>query len=179
MKKFLAACLAPLLAHCATAPAPCGEISTAAYDKASLSRNLAGVKIPVLQSFHLEKKWASRFVVLKNGGYSITYTKPGEQNESLAIYGAPGRISSESAPQPPTFQGAPQIWKTAKILGKPIRYYQMDTDPSGAMIPTLSTVTFTIETPEQPVASYRIVATSFHQDLAKYAEAYLKAVDGF
>lgn len=191
MKKCSLALL-PLLfvTGCAVGNKKDPGIQTAPYYEKDSSPTLEGVKIPVMQSFEFDKKWGKpKIVVLGNGGYLLRYSQPGSSFETLQIFGAPGRIESD-APTPPPYTDidAPdaetgyartkkyaQRWSTVTLLGRPVHYY-LRQPGSGADAPQWSTVSFCLETPDAPVASYRILASSNQQDGTKIMEGYMKTV---
>ena len=191
MNKYPLALL-PLLfiASCAVEDKKDPGIDTSVYHLSEHSPSLEGVKIPVMQSFGLDKKWGKpKIVVLKNGGYWLSYSKPGSSFEMLRIYGTPGRVESD-APEPPPYRdiGAPapgtdypsmqeytQKWNTIELLGRPIHYY-LRSPGGGADAPEWSTVSFCLEKPGEPTASYRIVSSSNLEHGDKIMEGYMKTV---
>ena len=162
-------------------------IQPSAYYSLKPAASLDEVKIPVLKSPALEKRWGKPEIALRpNGGYMLTYSKPGDSFETLRIFGEPGRIDSD-APTPPTYtdiaapgSNSPQLreymqeWSTVTVLGRPIHYY-LRSSGGGADAPEWSTVTFPMGT-LGPTNSYRILATSNQEDGGKVAEGYMRTV---
>ncbi len=191
MSKCLPFLLIPLFTGCAVEKMKEEDpgIPTTPYHMAEPVRSLDGVKIPVMRSAELERKWGKpRIVVLPDGGYSLSYSKPGSSFETLRIYGAPGTIDSD-APEPPPYTDIafdpetrnvttaryPQKWNTVTLIGRPIHYY-LHSPGGGADAPQWSTVTFPLHWPDGPSASYRIMTTSNLYEEKDVQERYLKTV---
>jgi hypothetical protein len=179
----------PFLTQCAPDTSADPGLSLEQYHSIEPAKTLDGVKIPVMRSPSLDRKWGKpEITVLPNGGYSLYYSAPNQNFESLRIYGVPGRIDSD-APEPPsvidvawdnktnnpTTKPYPQKWSTVNLLGRPVHCYALAAG-GGADAPQISTVTFPIERPGFPVASYRIVSSSNLADSGAASESYLESV---
>lgn len=183
--------LLPLLAlsACTTNAPKDPGIQPSAYYSIEPTTSLDSVQIPVLKSAALEKRWGKPEIIVRpNGGYLLSYSKPGDSFETLRIFGEPGRIDTES-PTPPTYTdiGPPapgsssprmiehtQEWSTVTLLGRPVHYY-LRSPGGGADAPEWSTVTFS-RGELGPSASYRILTTSNQEEGEKIAEGYMKTV---
>jgi hypothetical protein len=191
MKRLLLLPLTIVLQQCASGPKEIADkgIDRVPFHRAEKTDSLAGVSIPVLRSPVLEKSWGKpEITVLSDGSYHLHYSKPGSSFESLAIYGIPGSLNSDSA-TPPTYRVMDfdpkkkipitvvrnQQWETIHLLDRPIHVYT-DNPGSGADAFELSTVTFPHPLPGKPVGSYRITSSSNLDDATKAIHSYMKTV---
>ncbi len=173
-----------LLAHCASDPNPKDSSGTEVAAQREKSNNLADIEIPLLHSPELERRWGKPTVsVYEDGSYRLSYVDPNASFESLSISGGPDRVDTDG-PVAPTYSGAyplpdgrvpefSQDWKTATVLGKPTHYYQSGSE-SGADAPEFTTVTFPVELPGKPVASYSLRAASNKENAKKEVEGFFK-----
>lgn len=187
MKKIAGFIPLLLLAHCGPELAPTlpdRGLDIQAFHGVHAPEKRASITIPILRSPELERRWGKpQITVLADGTYRLEYSKPGNHWETLTIYGTPGRIDSDGPEAPPvraigiSKNGKPQgvyikqQWRTTTILGRPIHFHETD-QGTGADPVMHSTVTFPIERPGQPVASYRLTATSNQQDAEVIISSY-------
>lgn len=149
----------------------------------------AAVKVPLLKSPALERRWGRPALKVKaDGSYELTYQNPARSFQMLSIYGAPGSFPRAGATppnladldyDPATKQmvpvSRPQQWQTITIAGQAVRYYVAQPD-SGADPARMRTETFTLTAPDGRTASYLLeadsdteAAGSSHQDLMRTA----------
>lgn len=179
MKKSALLLLLPLLQQCGTKTDVTSGIDRTPFHHAPNVRNLDGVAIPVLRSSPLEKRWGKpEIAVTADGGYHLSYRKPGDHFEGLDIYGIPGVINSD-APNPPDIihyeTRTPQKWQNYFIAGMAIHVF-VETPGGGDTPSTVSTVTFPVQLQGKPAASYRIVATSNDGENSAAIRSYLTSV---
>lgn len=178
MKKAALLVLIPLLQHCGTRPAAqSGDgLDRTPFHHAPTAKNLDGVTISILRSPSLEKRWGKpEIAVTPEGGYHLSYRKPGDHFEGLDIYALPGSLDSD-APNPPDIihyeTRSPQKWRNYFIAGIVVHAF-VETPGGGDTPATVSTVTFPVSLSGKPTASYRIVATSNNGEDSKEIRTYL------
>lgn len=191
---FLTLSSLPILTQC-TSTKPPGEKNNPGLDRGPYhmaekkSASLTGVALPILRSPSLEKRWGKpEITILPSGGYSLQYSKPGDSFETLSVYAAPGTLDSDS-PTPPTYTDmgydeirkepipveVKQSWRTVSIAGRPTHVYT-DSPGGGADPLQFSTVTFPVQNPGKPAASYRVTASSNLEDADNIILSYMRTV---
>lgn len=137
------------------------------------NRDPSRIKVPVLRSATLEKRWGRpTLLVGPNGGYALRYKDPRHHGSHLTIFGSARKYPTAGPFAPPyTDLGADprtgtfsprevaQSWKNARIAGRNVRYCiaeaRSDEDPI-----QYSTETFRLTAPDGRTASYRLRSAS-------------------
>lgn len=137
------------------------------------NRDASRIKVPVLRSAALEKRWGKpRLLVGPNGGYALRYEHPRQRGSHLTIFGsarkypvagpfAPPYTDLGADPQSGTFspREVAQSWQNVRIAGRGVRYCiaeaRSDEDPV-----QYTTETFRLTAPDGRTASYRLRSAS-------------------
>lgn len=133
------------------------------------NRDLSRIRIPILRSAALEKRWGKpRTLSGPKGGYAMSYQDPRNKSHHVTIYGSPDSFPIAGITPPPytelgrdrknnTYEPkeVQQLWQLATINGRIVRY--CISEGSDENHPDqLSTETFRTTAPDGRSASYRI-----------------------
>ena len=147
MKKYILLFFLPILTQCSTGP-----------DKS------AG-PVPTLHNRALEKSWGMPVREQTSDGFRLTYNNPSYSLNRLTI-NARNRMWA-SHQYPPNVKGQkfvngefiptskPQVFRSATIIGKKIKYYQTD-EGSGADAPRFRAMGVQLTDPSGAVGNYLI-----------------------
>lgn len=130
------------------------------------SGDLAEAKVPVLRSAYLEKNWGlPQITTFSDGSYRMRF----RQGNTLNFVFIHGLVNPSATPSQapdvedygPVMEGGAepkrtkQQWRTADVLGHPVKWYQHDTG-GGADFPCYKTVDFALTAPDGRKGHYRI-----------------------
>lgn len=133
------------------------------------NRDPARIKVPVLRSAVLEKRWGKpRLLVGPNGGYALRYENPRRPGTHLTIFGSARKYPTAGPFAPPyTDLGADagsgtfsprevaQSWKSTLIAGREVRYCIAEAGSEDDPV-QYTTETFRLTAPDGRTASYRL-----------------------
>lgn len=133
------------------------------------NRDLSRIRIPILRSATLEKRWGKpRTLSGPKGGYAMRYQDPRNKDRHVTLFGSPDSFPIAGLTPPPytelgrdqkTNTYAPrevqQMWQLTSINGRPVRYCIAEGGGEGQAM-QFSTETFRTTAPDGRSASYRI-----------------------
>lgn len=133
------------------------------------NRDLSRIKVPILRSATLEKRWGKpRTLSGPKGGYAMRYQDPRNKSRHVTIFGSPDSFPIAGVTPPPytelgrdhdnnTYEPkeVQQLWQLATINGRLVRYC-ISEGGDGSHPDQLSTETFRTTAPDGRSASYRI-----------------------
>jgi hypothetical protein len=133
------------------------------------NRDLSRIKVPILRSTVLEKRWGKpRTLSGPKGGYAMRYQDPRNNSRHVTIFGSPDSFPIAGITPPPytelgrdhknnTYEPkeVQQLWQLATVNGRLVRYCISEGGDEGHP-DQLSTETFRTTAPDGRNASYRI-----------------------
>lgn len=137
------------------------------------NRDPKRIKVPVLRSPMLEKRWGKPdLLVGPHGGYLLHYQDPSNSHRFLNIYGT-SKSFLPAGPLPPPYtdlgldpktktfnpKEVNQLWSFAEVAGRTIRYC-ISEGAQGNTPAQFSTETFRLTAPDGRSASYMLRASS-------------------
>lgn len=152
-------------------------------------RDPARIRVPVLKSAAMEKRWGKpRLLVDSKGGYILRYERPGDDDTHLTVLGSP-ELFLPAGPFPPPFTEigydrktktvtpveVSQTWKTAQVADRKVRFYVSE-GFSGDQPTQFSTETFRLTAPDGRTASYRIRTASNDESAAYSPEKLMETL---
>ena len=129
------------------------------------SYNSSDKPLPVLTSPSRAQAWGSPKVTKTEDGYSLTYSNPSNDKESITIVGArkamyqlyypPNLIGTRTVNGIPTKIDEAQVWQRAMVAGRTVRLYQrfLSSSHHGSIFRTVGAE---LQNPTGGKGSYRI-----------------------
>lgn len=122
------------------------------------AKSLISIKIPILKSPFLEKKWGKPEISTSPDGlYRLYYDDPEGSFDNFTITGSPKPLVTFGDTPPPIGgmgTSTPQEWETTRIMGQEVKYFiETSGGNNGEM---WATEAFSLTSPDGRIGYYRL-----------------------
>ncbi|MDQ8189258.1 hypothetical protein [Roseibacillus persicicus] len=122
------------------------------------AKSLTAIKVPILKSSLLEKKWGKPEIYTSPEGlYRLYYNDPESSFDNFTITGSPEPLLTFGETPPPMGgmgPSTPQEWQSTRIMGQEVKYFiETSGGNNGEM---WATEAFSLTSPDGRVGYYRL-----------------------